>query len=292
LRRGDLVGVVATGFAVRGTALLEGVARLRGMGFRVRLGDHLLARHGYLAGNDDARLQDLTTMIDDPEVRAIWFARGGYGTTRILDRIPWRKLAGRPRLLIGYSDLTALFARAAKRGGASCLYGPVVTELGDERAYHATSLRNALSGKPVTWRFAKRDVRVPGRARGPLIGGNLSVLVHLLGTRFAPQPDGAILFLEEIGEQAYRIDRMLTQLRSAGFLKKVRAVVLGHFDVPKRRQFPADRPWQEVLGESLGALGVPVVSGLSAGHVAGKWTLPLGGAAELDTTRRTLHLGP
>jgi muramoyltetrapeptide carboxypeptidase len=195
-------------------------------------------------------------------------------------------------VLIGYSDLTALFGAAVDRAGARCLYGPVVTELATASAYHRASLRQALAGETVLWRFRKRDVRVPGHARGKLIGGNLSVLSHLFGSRFVPRAAGCILFLEEVGEPTYRVDRMLTQLRAAGFLKRLRGVVLGHFEVPLRRRFPPDRPWQEVLGESFGSLGIPVVSGLPAGHRAGKWTLPLGSTAELDTEQRTLRIEP
>jgi len=288
LERGDLVGVVAPGFAVRKKALDAGVLRLERSGYRVRLGPNVLAQDGYLAGDDEARASDLAGMLADPEVRAIWFARGGYGSARILRKVPWRKLGS--RVLVGYSDLTALFAAAVDRSAARCLYGPVVTELGDDSTYHRPSLREALAGDPVTWRFRKRDVRAPGTATGRLIGGNLTVLAHSLGTRFAPKAEGSILFLEEVGEQTYRIDRMLTQLQSAGFLDKLNGVVLGHFDVPARRRFPADRPWQDVLGEAFGSLGVPVVSGLPAGHTAGKWTLPLGGMASLNTTSRQLRI--
>ena len=292
LARGDLIGVVAPGFAVRPKALRAGVVRLEAAGYRVRLGPNVLARDGYLAGDDELRASDLNAMISDPEVRAIWFARGGYGTARILDRVAWRKLRAPRRLLVGYSDLTALFAAAVDRAGARCLYGPVVTELGDDSTYHRPSLREALAGEPVTWRFRKRDVLAPGRAKGRLIGGNLSVLSHLLGTRFAPKPEGSILFLEEVGEQTYRIDRILTQLRAAGFLDKLNGVVLGRFDAPARRGFPSDRPLTELFEESFASLAVPVVSGLPAGHTPGKWTLTLGGMATLDTTSRQLRIEP
>jgi len=292
LARGDLVGVVAPGFAVRRKALEAGVSRLENAGYRVRLGPNVLAREGYFAGSDEARASDLNAMIGDSEVQAIWFARGGYGTARILDRVRWRKLRSRPRLLVGYSDLTALFAAAVDRAGTRCLYGPVITELGEDSTYHRPSLREALAGEPVTWRFRKRDIQAPERARGRLVGGNLSVLGHSLGTRFAPRTEGSILFLEDVGEQTYRVDRTLTQLRNAGFFGKLKGVVLGHFDIPARRRFPPDRPWQDVLLENFASLGVPVVSGLPAGHTPGKWTLTLGGMASLDTTTRQLRIEP
>jgi len=292
LRRGDTVGVVATGFAVEPQRLAAGVARLGRLGFRVALGRHVLDRHGYLAGTDDARAADLTEMLGAADVQAVWFARGGYGTARILDRVPWRALARAPKLLIGYSDLTALFAPAIDRARTLCLYGPVVAELGEVAAWHAPSLRGLLSGRPVELRIAARNVLVGGRARGRLVGGNLTVLAHLCGTRYEPDCRDAILFFEDAGEPTYRIDRMLTQLGQAGWLTRVRGVVVGSLDTPPRRRFPPDRALDDVLGEALVPLGVPVVRGLVAGHVAHKRTLPLGGLCELDTRAGVLRLRP
>jgi len=268
------------------------VARLGRLGFRVVVGRHVLDRHGYLAGDDDARAADLVEMLRAPDVRALWFARGGYGTARILDRVPWRALARAPKVLVGYSDLTALFAPAIDRARALCLYGPVARELGEAAAWHAPSLRRLLSGQPLELRIAARDVVAGGRARGRLIGGNLTVLAHLCGTSYEPDCRGAILYLEDTGEPTYRIDRMLTQLGQAGWLARVRGVVVGNLDVPPRRRFPPDRSLDDVLGEALASLGVPVVRGLVAGHVAHKRTLPLGGTAEIDTRAGVLRVRP
>ena len=292
LRRGDTVGVVATGFAVEPARLTAGVARLERMGYRVALGRHVRDRHGYLAGSDDERAEDLAAMLRDDDVRAVWFARGGYGTARILDRVPWRALAARPTILVGYSDLTALFAPAIDRARVLCLYGPVVAELGDPTAWHPGSLRRLLAGRPVAYRIAARDVVVPGRALGRLIGGNLSVLTHLCGTPYAPDCRGAILFLEDTGEPTYRIDRMLTQLAQAGWLARVQGIVIGGLSVPRRKRFPPDRALDEVLVEAFAPLGVPVIRGIACGHVARKRTLPLGGTAEIDTRAGVLRVRP
>jgi muramoyltetrapeptide carboxypeptidase len=293
LVRGDTVGVVAPGFAVRPARLDVGVRRLRRMGFRVKLGEHVLSRHGYFAGDDAARGKDLRGMLDDPEVRAIWFARGGYGTARLLDRVPWRTLKRRPKLLVGYSDLTALFCAAIQRTGQVCLHGPVVTELGRSETYHAPSLRRLLGGEATVLRVRKRQVLVEGRARGTLIGGNLTVLSHLQGTRYAPDTRGCVLFLEEVGEEAYRVDRALTHLKMSGTLRDLAGVLVGRCSVPTaRRSFPPDRSLEEVLEDVFSSLGVPVVTDLPAGHVPGKWTLPLGGSAEIDTFAREVRFRP
>ena len=293
LSPGDTVGVVATGFAVRRSLLDSGVARLRRMGYRVRLGDHVLDREGYLAGRDVDRGADLHTMLRDPDVRAIWFARGGYGTAPLLEQVPWPTLKKSGKLLIGYSDLTALFCPTVQRTGQICLYGPVVTELGQAKSYHRSSLTKLLRGEATTLPFLKRQVLSAGRARGRLTGGNLTVLTHLAGTRFAPNLRGGVLFLEEIGEESYRLDRMLTQLRQSGAFRDLAGVLLGNFTVPKKqRVFPPDRSLRELLEETFGGLGVPVVTDLPVGHIPGKWTLPLGGTAEIDTRTRRIRFAP
>jgi muramoyltetrapeptide carboxypeptidase len=292
LNPGDTVGVVSPGFAVKPALLEQGLDRLRRMGYEVVVGDHVLARQGYLAGDDGQRAADLREMLRRPEVSAIWFARGGYGTARLLDRVPWAALRRDPKLLIGYSDLTALFNAVVDRTPAVCLYGPVVTELGDSGAWHAPSLRALTGGESLTLRLARRSVLVEGRSEGRLLGGNLSVLTHLVGTRFAPDFRDCILFLEETGEQTYRVDRMLTQLRQSGALRRVKGIVLGRITVPPRRRFPPDRSPDEVLRETFVPLGVPVVRDLPAGHLPGKRTLPLGARAILDTTSRTLSFEP
>lgn len=286
------VAVIAPSFAVPPEPFELGLARLRRMGFQVRVGEHVLAQDGYLAGNDDQRIEDLIRFWTDPEIDLIWLARGGYGSARLLDRLPWRKLRNRPKRWVGYSDATALFSAALRLPGQVCLHGPVVTELADRRLWHGPSLRDALRNKKFSIRFRKADVVSEGKASGRLVGGNLTVLAHLCGTGYEPPVDGAILFLEDIGEQIYSLDRALVQLRQAGWLDRIQGVILGHFGTLPRRKFPPDRRWGEVVQEFFGPLGVPVVSGIAAGHVAGKRTLPLGWTATLDSDKRTLILTP
>jgi len=292
LRKGDTVAVVAPGFAVRPPALRAGIEALRRMGFEVRVGEHALSRHGYLAGTDAERLSDLNRALRDPKVGGIWFARGGYGTARLLDRVDWKALAQGPaRVFVGYSDLTALFSPILRDSGSVCVYGPVVSELGDPRTYNPASLRAALGGESFCVSFPPARTLRAGRARGRLLGGNLTVLSHLLGTPHAPDLRGALVLLEDVGEEVYRIDRMLQHLTMAGALGQAAGIVLGSFRAPHRtRSFPPDRPLLEVVREALGTLGVPVVRGLPAGHVARKRALPLGAVASLDTRAGTLEV--
>ena len=292
LKPGDRVGVVATGFAVRRDALDAGVRALEEMGYRVTLGRGVRKRDGYLAGADAVRAEDLQAMLADPEIRAIWFARGGYGTARLLDRLDRRKIARSRKLLIGYSDLTALFSALAGRASLRCLYGPVVTELADRASYHAPSLRALLAGEGVELKVGRGKVLASGRARGPLAGGNLTVLASLWGTPFEPDLRGRVLALEETGEEVYRVDRLLTQLRLSGALDGVAAVLTGDLSTPARRRFPPDRSLRALLKEVFLPLGVPVVTGLPFGHRKGKWTLPIGGTAEVDTAAGRVRFRP
>jgi muramoyltetrapeptide carboxypeptidase len=292
LERGDLVGVVAPGFAVPVDSLEAGAARLEHMGFRVRLGDYVRSRHGYLAGTDAERAGDLERVWLDPEVRAIWFARGGYGAARLLDRLPWRRLRRTSKILIGYSDSTAILAPASDRTGCRTVYGPVVTELANPDLYDRPSLRAALVGRAYELRFPSSHVVRPGAAEGRLVGGNLSVLVHLLGTKWFPKLDGAILALEEVGEETYRIDRLLVQLRQSGALRGVSGILLGRIRPVPRRAFPPDRPLRDVVSEILLPLDLPVVRDLPFGHVARKRTLPLGARVVLDTDARVVRFEP
>jgi len=293
LKRGDRVGVVATGFAARPEALDAGALWLRRRGLVPIPGKHVADVDGYFAGSDAVRAVDLNDAIADPSLAAIWFARGGYGTARLLDRVDFDRLKRRPKLLLGYSDLTALFAALLSRAPAVCLHAPGVAELGRPAAFHPRSLASALAGTTQTRRVAARDVLSPGQASGRLMGGNLTVLVHLLGTKHMPELAGSVLFLEETGEEAYRVDRLLQHLRMSGALAGVRAVLLGQFHVPETaRRFPGDRNVDAVFRDHLLPLGIPVVSGIPCGHGDGKWTLPLGGVASVDTGKGTLAFDP
>jgi len=284
---------VATGFAARPEAIDAGLRWLRRHGLVPVAGRHVAAVDDYFAGNDAARAADLNEAIGDPTLAAIWFARGGYGTARLLDRVDLAALKRRPKLLLGYSDLTALFSALLKETSTVCLHAPGVAELGRAAAFHARSLAAALSGATQKRRIPARDVVAAGKASGRLMGGNLTVLAHLLGTKHMPELSGSVLFLEETGEEAYRVDRLLQHLRMAGVLRGVRAVLLGQFHVPAtQRRFPGDRDIDGVLRDHLLPLGIPVVRGVPSGHGDGKWTLPLGGIASVDTVKGVMAFDP
>jgi muramoyltetrapeptide carboxypeptidase len=268
----------------------RGVALLAGWGLRARVAPHALDRAGYLAGNDPHRLADLQLGLTDPAVRAIFCTRGGFGTQRIADGIDMAAVRRDPKVVVGFSDITALQLALWRGARLATVYGPGAAWL-DDRTPHesAESLRSAvMTTEPVV---LKRDpaeptaaVGVPGTTHGTLLGGNLCLLAASAGTPDQPDLAGAILLLEEVAEAPYRIDRMLTQLRRAGLLGRVAGIALG--------QFVECGDAVEVLAERLGDLGVPVLGGLPVGHGVGQLTVPVGVPATLDVAAGTLTVEP
>jgi muramoyltetrapeptide carboxypeptidase len=256
------------------------------LGLVPRLRPDVTARRAYLAGDDARRLDEWREAVADPEARAIFCARGGYGVMRLLPEIDPSPLLERPKLLVGFSDVTALHA-LLNRAGLATVHGPVVTQLGrapEDALAHLEALLSGTAPRAGPWDVpapgaglvASRTLR-SGRATGPLLGGTLALLAHLQGTPFAPRLEGAILFLEDVGEKPYRIDRYLAQLRLAGALDGIAGLAVGQLtECDDAGVLAAD-----VVREVALALGVPAVEGLPAGHVDGNFALPLGARATL-----------
>jgi muramoyltetrapeptide carboxypeptidase len=285
VRPGDVVGVVAPAGPIDPARLAAGVAVLESWGLRPRVGDSVLARRAYLAGDDEARAADLAAMLADPEVRAVLCARGGYGSQRIVPALDLGALRADPKPVVGYSDNTALLA-AVVGAGVAAVHGPMVAAdlarglaAASADAFHATlfdpSFRlHAAVPTPVRG----------GRARGRLVGGCLSVLATTLGTRWAFESDDCILFLEDVHEWPYRLDRLLVQLRQAGRFERVAGVVLGTFAACREADgvTPLD-----VVRAAFADAPFPVGFGLAAGHSTAEsdvenLALPLGMTVELD----------
>ena len=259
------------------------------MGWEPIVGVNVLARRGYFAGSDDERLTDLDRALRDPGIDGVWCARGGYGAMRLLESLDYAALARRPKPLLGFSDITALHAAIETRSGIVSYHAP--TARGALSAFSRDSLRRAVvTGEDSCGAIAQPRVIRAGVAEGRLAGGNLALLVALLGTPYFPVLDGAILVLEDIGEAVYRLDRMLTQLRLAGALARVAGIVFGAFtDCPETSE-DGVRRLDEVLDEAAAAAGVPAVANAPVGHIDEQWTLPLGLTATLDAGAGALHV--
>jgi muramoyltetrapeptide carboxypeptidase len=288
LAAGARVALVAPSGPLKDESDLErAVQNARAFGWEPVVGDHVLERHGYLAGTDEHRLADLNRFGRDDAIDAIWCLRGGYGATRLLDGIDYDAWARRPRALIGYSDITALHAAIGQRANVVTYHGPTArAELTERTRSTFAEAATMRDGASYAVRDAAMRMLVPGGASGRLVGGNLALIVSLLGTPYAWDLDGAILVLEDVSEQVYRIDRMLTQIRLSGV--RLAGLAFGGFtDIP-HDTITGERPLDDVLEEFAASFGVPCVAGFPIGHVPDHVTLPLGALATLDADARTL----
>ena len=285
LAPGDRIGIAAPGGPIRQEALDRGVSYLAARGYRPVAGRNLARRHAYLAGDDRERLDDLNRLIADPALTAIWFARGGYGSARIVAGVDFAALRRSPKALIGYSDVTVLQAAAWTEARLQTWYGPLVSELGDPDRFDEASLWSALSGTSAvpSHSYPAAAVVRQGVGEGPLLGGCLSLLVSLVGTPYEPSLDGAVLFWEEVNEEPFRIDRMLGHLRLAGRLAKLKGMVVGRLVGCVAEDPRNDLPLAEILQTHLAGTDYPVVVDFPAGHCAAKRTLPIGQVVRLDT---------
>jgi muramoyltetrapeptide carboxypeptidase len=286
LSRGDVVRVIAPASPFDPEMFAHGIVTLRDrLGFTPRHRDDVFTRRRYLAGDDARRQEEWREAVADPEAKAIFCARGGYGAMRVLPAVDPAPLLASPKLLVGFSDVTALHV-ALNRAGLATVHGPVLTQLGRAPPAALEHLQSLLTqgprpddaGPPAPGAgLTGQAVLQPGRVEGPLLGGSLTLLAHLCGTPWQPSLAGAILAIEDVDEKPYRLDRYLTQLRLSGALQGLAGVALGWF---------ADCDGQGVVGldvvrEFVAGLGVPAVEGLPFGHEDGNLALPLGARATL-----------
>ncbi len=288
LKPGDLLRVIAPSGALREFEdFNQGVEIWRSHGYRVEITDNIDDRHGYLAGTDAHRRQQLASAWQDPECQGILCARGGFGSTRILEDWNWHGNIIQPKWLIGFSDITALLWSLYNAGIAS-VHGPVLTTLNNEPEWSIQRLFDIVEGRPLA--PLKGCGWGGGKSTGILLPGNLTVATHLLGTPILPKLDGVILALEDVTETPYRIDRMLTQWRSSGALSQVCGIALGGFT---KCEAPPNVPSftvEEVLRHRLGDLGIPIVSDLPFGHDSPNAALPVGVMATLDAEQGILEV--
>ena len=303
LRPGDSVGLVEpAGFTADAFDLDLVRQTIVAMGLVPKLAPHLLARDGYLAGTDAQRAADLNAMYADDGVRAVFAVRGGWGCARILPHLDYDRIARHPKLLIGFSDITALHLAFAARAGFTTIHGPNAASSWGALSWNGFRSLVFDGATPVYHNPEARDDRLvqrqwrtwairSGKAQGRLLGGNLSVLAALVGTPYMPDFDGAILFLEDVSEAEYRIDRMLTQLALAGILGRVAGVVFGQCtDCRTPAGSFGGFTLTEVLTHHLKPLGVPVFQGALFGHVANQFSLPVGIRAEIDADAGTIRI--
>lgn len=285
------MGVVAPAAAIDREYLERGVGALSAMGFRVKVSERALARSGILAGEDRDRARELLNYFADNDVRAIFAARGGYGCGRLLPLLDFDAIARSPKPLVGFSDETFLLNAVVARARITTIHGPMVA-MDFARGLSARSfdhLRRLLIGELGAFELHGRDRIHTGVAEGELAGGCLSVLVAMLATPYAPDLRGKIIFLEDVGERAYRIDRMLVQLRQGGILGAAAGIVFGAIRPPEGSEAEA-KLIARFIAEETEDLGIPVLAGIEAGHGTENFALPFGVRAQVDADARTLRI--
>lgn len=301
LSEGDTVGVIASAIAVSDPDQLAAAERvLDYLGLNMKLGQHVAQGTSYRTRTVEERLSDLHNMFSDPNIKAVLEIEGGYGSSQILDQIDYDLIRQNPKIFTGFSDITALHLAIHKKTGLVTFHGPVayMAASSDYTLKHFQKtlfqtcplgqLTNPLEPRPVNPQHPLRTIS-PGKATGALIGGNLSLISALMGTPYEIETEGKIIFVEEVGESFYSIDRMLTQLRLAGKLQKAAGIIVGECANCEKDDI-WDPSLGEVLDNLLGNLGIPVFYGLTFGHTEDQLTLPLGVKAEMDADKGILTI--
>ncbi len=293
LKKGDLIGMVCPAGHMPKSRMRTCIRVLREeWGFRVREGRTLGAGGNYFSGTDDERLSDLQEMLDDPEVKAVLCARGGYGVGRIIDRVDFTRFKKNPKWVVGFSDITVLHAHIHRRCGIATLHAPMAGAFnaGGWKGASVDSLHRALTGKRARYASDPHAYDRQGVAIGPLIGGNLALFSHLVGSVSEPDTEGCILFLEEVGEQLYNIDRMLYQLKRAGKLKDLAGLIVGGFTECRDTDRPFGKAVYSIVQDVLSGYGYPVAYGFPVSHGKENMALKVGCVHELRVSGSTTIL--
>lgn len=303
LKEGDRIALVAPGSYISESELQDSVKDLSDLGFQVTFSEKLTLQNGYFSGTDQQRAEDLMDMFEREDVDAIMCVRGGYGCARILPLLDYSVIKKHPKILIGYSDVTALLYGIFRKTGLITFHGPVATSTFND--FTVNNFKRVLMNLNPDRKYFNANpssdeniygVRtlVNGKAKGRLVGGNLSIMVSLIGTKYDVDYSNKIIFIEEVGEEPYRIDRMLTQLIQADKFKNAAGVMMGIFSKCEPREkdpsFSKSFSLMEVLTDRFFNMKIPVVYGMSFGHVKDKFTIPFGALAELDTNEQSFTL--
>ena len=290
LKKGDKVGVVAPSRVITEDQMVKAFEVFAAWGLHVVKGNSLFSKDGYFAGQDEERRADLQQMIDDPEIKAIFCARGGYGMTRIIDQVDLTSIMKKPKWVIGFSDITALHL-ALNRSKVESIHGlmPVQYDyMGVEESL--SSLKQLLFEGAVQYEVASDTMNQPGEAVAEVIGGNLSLVAESLGTPTEIDTEGKILLLEEIDEYLYKIDRMFMQLQRAGKLKNLRGVIIGDFSQMKDTQIPFGKSVFDLIAYHFRALSIPIAYNFPVGHEARNLAIPMGRNMRFEVRKDVVKL--
>lgn len=279
LKRGDTIGIIAPAGYMPFEKMQTCIDILNDWGYHVKMGDTVYSHsETYFSGTDAQRLSDVQQMLDDPEVKAILCARGGYGVSRIIDQLSFRKFRKHPKWLIGFSDITIFHSHIHANYKIPTLHAPMAAAFNDNEYNnpYVQSLKAALAGELANYECAAHDFNQSGEAKGVLIGGNLALLAHLIGTPSDIKTKNKILFLEDVGEYLYNIDRMFLQLKRSGKLEKLAGLIIGGFTDNKDTDRPFGKTVYEIIQEHVKAYKYPICFGFPVSHEKENYALKIG----------------
>lgn len=283
LAKGDTVGIVATARKVELKSLQPAIDLLKSWGLHVVVGKTIGLENNQLAGADWQRATDLQQMMDNPSIKAIWSAKGGYGTVRVVDRLDFTKFKQKPKWIIGFSDTTVLHSHINTLDIAT-LHGIVCISVSRATPEAIESFRRALFGEKLEYSIPAHGFNKPGKATGELVGGNLSVLYSIMGSRSQADVKGKILFIEDLDEYLYHIDRMMMNLERNGYFKEVKGIIIGGMTKMRDNDVPWGHDALEIIKEITSKYSIPICFNFPAGHIQDNRALPLGKTATLDIT--------
>lgn len=281
LKAGDAVAVVATANKVSLSDIKPGIKLLTSWGLKPIIGKTIGLSHHQFAGTDRERLEDLQAQLDNPAIKAIFMARGGYGTVRIVDQLDFTKFKESPKWIVGYSDVTALHAHLQYLGYAG-LHAEMPAFITDKSEASKMSLKAALFGEPLSYDWSANTLNKKGITEGELIGGNMSILYSLCGSKTAVNPAGKILFMEDLGEYLYHIDRMMQNFKRNGWFEQIAGLILGGLNDMKDNAIPFGQTAEEIIASTVADYDFPIAFDCPAGHIYDNRTLIFGADAKLE----------
>lgn len=285
LQKGDTIGMVAPAGFMPIEKMQACIETLDSWGYTIQLGATTHSNsQNYFSGTDEERLNDLQHMMDDPTIKAILCARGGYGLSRIIDDLTFKKFKKHPKWIIGFSDITVLHSHLFTNYKIASLHAPMAAAFNDEGLNnpYILSLKNAIEGKPAHYECAAHAFNKTGEAKGQLVGGNLCLMAHLTGTNSDVSAKNKILFLEDVGEYLYNIDRMMLQLKRSGKFDKLAALIIGGFTDNKDTERPFGKSVYEIIFEQVSEYDFPVCFGFPVSHGKENYALKIGGKYKLS----------
>ncbi len=291
IKKGDTVGIVAPAGKIDYNIIEQACLRIESMGYKTTVGKYVNQPHFNFASTDENRLSDLQDMINNPDIKAIICARGGYGTARIIDRVDFTPLKNHPKWLIGFSDITVLHAALNKNGIAS-IHGPMCKSFLNytQTGADVDILFSIMEGEKPSYLINPYPYNKKGNATGSVIGGNLSILQSLRGTTYDFDPKGKILFIEDLSEYLYHLDRMIYNLKLGGILENISGLIIGQFTEMKDNEDPFGQSIEEIIYNAVSEYNYPVAFNFPSGHIETNYPLILGGEAALNVSDNEVNL--